>query len=545
MMLRACLRHRRHLSTASTVSPPAALERFRDVANFKHYPHFFPIIMSLREYQHKFKTLEPKARCPNVAVALAGRVVAIRHASKNLVFIDLQSDGHTVQVLSEVKHFQGSKDEGGEDTESIKKEFLAVHESLRRGDIIGVKGFPGKSGKGELSIIPKQLEVLAPCIQPFPNSKYGIKEPEIRFRKKYLDLLTNPEVRPIFHTRAKVIQGIRRYLEDRDFIEVETPMLYAAAGGAAAQPFVTNSRALGKDLYLRIAPELFLKQLVIGGFDRVFEIGKVFRNEGIDATHNPEFTMCEFYQAYADYNMLMDTAQEMISSIVKDVTGSFKIQYPLDEVNEGACNAIVEIDFTPPFKRLSILETLEDCIGEKLPDVNSSDSIPALLELCKRHNVECAKPHTCTRLMDKLIGHFIEPKCINPTFLYDHPTCMSPLAKAHRNKENVTERFELFVAGKELCNAYTELNDPSDQRQRFAAQQVDQQRGDNEAHQKDDEFCTALEYGLPPTGGFGIGVDRLVMLLSGKLHIREVILFPAMKPKLDIPYSDRMPKAAP
>ncbi|KAL8002524.1 putative aminoacyl-tRNA synthetase, class II, nucleic acid-binding protein [Plasmopara halstedii] len=476
MMLRACLRHRRHLSTASTVSPPAALERFRDVANFKHYPHFFPIIMSLREYQHKFKTLEPKARCPNVAVALAGRVVAIRHASKNLV-LSITKRWPYVQVLSEVKHFQGSKDEGGEDTER----------------------FPGKSGKGELSIIPKQLEVLAPCIQPFPNSKYGIKEP----------VSYNVEIRATdFHTRAKVIQGIRRYLEDRDFIEVETPMLYAAAGGAAAQPF------------------LFLKQLVIGGFDRVFEIGKVFRNEGIDATHNPEFTMYDF-----EYCQRCD--------------GSFKIQYPLDEVNEGACNAIVEIDFTPPFKRLSILETLEDCIGEKLPDVNSSDSIPALLELCKRHNVECAKPHTCTRLMDKLIGHFIEPKCINPTFLYDHPTCMSPLAKAHRNKENVTERFELFVAGKELCNAYTELNDPSDQRQRFAAQQVDQQRGDNEAHQKDDEFCTALEYGLPPTGGFGIGVDRLVMLLSGKLHIREVILFPAMKPKLDIPYSDRMPKAAP
>ncbi|RLN49360.1 hypothetical protein BBJ28_00000828 [Nothophytophthora sp. Chile5] len=472
-----------------------------------------------------------------------GRVVAIRHASKNLVFLDLQSNGTTVQVLSEVKHFEGRGDEAATgDADSIKKEFRAVHESLRRGDIIGVKGFPGKSGKGELSIIPRQLEVLAPCIQPFPNTKYGIKEP-IRFRKKYLDLLTNPSVRPIFETRAKVVSGIRRYLEDRSFVEVETPMLFSAAGGAAAQPFVTNSRALGKDLYLRIAPELFLKQLVIGGFDRVFEIGKVFRNEGIDATHNPEFTMCEFYQAYADYNSLMDTAEEMISGIAKDVTGSYKVLYPIDDAEEQVSDSegdeadspagspMVEIDFTPPFKRLPIRETLEECLGEALPDVNSPDSIPALLELCHRHKVECPKPHTCTRLVDKLIAHFIEPKCVHPTFLYNHPKCMSPLAKAHREQEGVTERFELFVAGKELCNAYTELNDPFDQRQRFAAQQQDQQRGDNEAHSKDDEFCVALEYGLPPTGGFGIGVDRLVMLLSGKAHIREVIMFPAMKPK--------------
>ncbi|CAI5745900.1 unnamed protein product [Peronospora destructor] len=533
---------RRLLSTmAPSISMAEAMARFQNMSKFQHYPHFFPVTMSIREYHETFDTLEPTARCNEHSVALAGRVMAIRHASKNLVFLDLQSDGHTVQVLSEVKHFEGSRDATkDEDKETVKQEFRAIHESLRRGDIIGVKGFPGKSGKGELSIIPRQVQMLAPCIQPFPNSKYGIKEPEIRFRKKYLDLLTNPDVRPVFLTRAKVIRGIRRYLEDRHFMEVETPTLFSAAGGAAAQPFVTNSRALGKKLYLRIAPELFLKQLVIGGFDRVFEIGKVFRNEGIDATHNPEFTMCEFYQAYADYNTLMETAEEMISGIAKDVTGSYKIQYSMDrEVTGEAIQAaedepsIVEIDFTPPFKRLSVLETVETCLGEKLPDVNSPDSIPALMELCERHNVDCSKPHTCARLVDKLIAHFIEPMCVNPTFLYNHPTCMSPLAKAHREKEGVTERFELFVAGKELCNAYTELNDPFDQRQRFAAQQADQQRGDSEAQSKDDEFCTALEYGLPPTGGFGIGVDRLVMLLSSKPHIREVILFPAMKPKHD------------
>ncbi|CAI5715774.1 unnamed protein product [Hyaloperonospora brassicae] len=530
------------------------MQRFQDIPSFQQYPHAFPVSMSLQEYQHKFEALEPRARCTDESVALAGRVVAIRHASKNLVFLDLQNDGHTVQVLSEVKHFRGSRDDatggagagagaGAGDNnstdETVKSEFRALHESLRRGDIIGVTGFPGKSGKGELSIVPRQLQVLAPCLQPFPNSKYGIKEPEIRFRKKYLDLLTNPGVRSIFVTRAKVVRGIRRYLESRNFIEVETPMLFSAAGGAAAQPFVTDSRALGKELYLRIAPELFLKQLVIGGFDRVFEIGKVFRNEGIDATHNPEFTICEFYQAYADYNTLMDMAEQMIAGIAKDVTGSCIVQYPIEdaseEVGEGSADnhSMVEINFTPPYKRLPVLDTLEVCLGDKLPDVNSPDSIPKLLELCEQHNIECSKPHTCARLVDKLIGHFIEPKCVHPTFLYNHPTCMSPLAKAHREQEGVTERFELFVAGKELCNAYTELNDPFDQRQRFAAQQADQQRGDSEAHSKDDEFCTALEYGLPPTGGFGIGVDRLVMLLSGKTHIREVIMFPAMKAKED------------
>ncbi|KAF1313780.1 Lysine-trna ligase, partial [Globisporangium splendens] len=514
-----------------------AFERFEGIPNFRQYPHAFPVTHSFKEYQRQYDALPPKARETQDAVALAGRIMSIRAASKKLVFIDVQSNGSTVQVLSEVKHFEGSNPDA--DAGAVQAEFQTIHESLRRGDIIGVRGFPGKSGKGELSIIPQQVEILAPCIQPFPNSKYGVKEPEIRFRKKYLDLLTNPGVRPIFETRAKVVKGIRRYLEDRDFIEVETPMLFSAAGGAAAQPFVTTSRALGKDLYLRIAPELFLKQLVIGGFDRVFEMGKVFRNEGIDATHNPEFTMCEFYQAYADYNSLMDTAEDMISGIVKDVTGgSFKVEYPIavsgheettsneatgeeEEARGEKKYKMVEIDFTPPFKRLPILETLEEMIGEKLPDVNSPDSIPILVELCHKHKVDCPAPHTSTRLVDHLISHFIEPLCINPTFLYNHPKCMSPLAKSHRDQEGVTERFELFVAGKELCNAYTELNDPFDQRRRFASQAQDQQRGDNEAHSKDEEFCVALEHGLPPTGGFGIGVDRLVMLLTGNPHIRQ------------------------
>ncbi|TMW62361.1 hypothetical protein Poli38472_009854 [Pythium oligandrum] len=532
--LRLPQRWARGLTTAANDenSAAAAFERFEGIPGFEKYPHTFPVSMNLRDFQQKYADLPAKARETEQPVNIAGRIVSIRAASKKLIFLDLQSDGARIQVLSELKHFQGRS--GSTDAAVVQDEFQRVHESLRRGDIIGVRGFPGKSGKGELSVIPRQVEVLAPCIQPLPNSKYGIKEPEIRFRQKYLDLLTNPGVRSIFETRAKVIRGVRRYLEDRNFIEVETPVLFTAAGGAAAQPFVTRSRALGKDLYLRIAPELFLKQLVIGGFDRVFEIAKVFRNEGIDATHNPEFTMCEFYQAYADYHSLMDTAEEMVSGIVKEINGSLQVPYPVESAQNDAGDeeqTMVNIDFRPPFRRLPITETLEECLGESLPDVNGPDAIEHLLQLCHRHNIECSPPHTAARLVDKLISHFIEPQCVNPTFLYNHPQCMSPLAKAHREQPGVTERFELFVAGKELCNAYTELNDPFDQRERFASQQADQHRGDNEAHTKDEEFCHALEYGLPPTGGFGIGIDRLVMLLTGQEHIREVIMFPAMKPR--------------
>ncbi|ETV92450.1 lysine-tRNA ligase, variant [Aphanomyces invadans] len=392
-------------------------------------------------------------------------------------------------------------------------------QSTSRHGATGIHGFPGKSGKGELSIIPREIVVLSPCVSAIPNSKYGIKDPDIRFRQKYLDLLTNPGVRDIFETRAKVIRHIRRYLEDKDFIEVETPILSTSAGGAAAKPFKTDSRALNTNLFLRIAPELYLKQLVIGGMDRVFEIGKVFRNEGVDPSHNPEFTMCEFYQAYADYNDFMAMAEDMLSGLVLSVNKSYIVP-----TEHG------EIDFTPPFKRISIVRGIEAAIDETLPSMTDPNLISKLLDICHRHNISCPAPHTAPRILDCLVGEFLEPQCKNPTFLTDHPALLSPLAKAHRDNADLTERFELFVAGKELCNAYTELNDPDEQRLRFQSQLADRDLGDQEAHEKDEAFCTALEYGLPPTAGFGIGVDRLVMLLARVAHIREVILFPTMKP---------------
>ncbi|ETV76394.1 lysine-tRNA ligase [Aphanomyces astaci] len=489
-------------------------ERFDRISNYVRYPNHFPVTMTVKDFNAKYDGLPAKARETDDPVSLAGRITSIRSASKKLVFLDISNDGHDVQVLAEKKYFQG------DDVANNDTEFEHVHESLRRGDIIGIHGFPGKSGKGELSIIPRGISVLSPCVLPIPNSKYGIKEPDIRFRQKYLDLLTNRGVRDIFATRAKVIRHIRRYLEDLDFIEVETPILCTSAGGAAAKPFTTESRALNTKLYLRIAPELYLKQLVIGGMDRVFEIGKVFRNEGVDQSHNPEFTMCEFYQAYADYNDLMATAEDMLSGLVK----SLKNSYVVESSEHGA------IDFTPPFKRISIVPGIEAAINDKLPSMLDPDLIAKLLDICHRHDVPCPAPHTAPRILDCLVGHFLEPQCTSPTFLIDHPVVLSPLAKAHRHNAELTERFELFVAGKELCNAYTELNDPDEQRLRFQAQGADRDLGDQEAHVKDEAFCTALEYGLPPTGGFGIGIDRLVMLLAGVPHIREVILFPTMKP---------------
>ncbi|CAK4637120.1 unnamed protein product [Aphanomyces euteiches] len=462
-------------------------DRFAQISNYVRYPNHFPVTMTVKEFIAEYNDLPEKARVVDKSVSLAGRITSIRSASKNLVFLDICNDGHEVQVLSEKKHFVGSGDES-----SSESSFNNILDSLRRGDVIGktvwvnykidhfvgIHGFPGKSGKGELSIIPRQMIVLSPCLAPFPNSKYGVKEPDIRFRQKYLDLLANEGTRDIFYTRAKVIRYIRRYLEDRDFIEVETPILATGAGGAAAKPFTTVSRALNTDLYLRIAPELYLKQLVIGGMDRVFELGKVFRNEG--------------------------------SHVLTTASGS--------------------IDFTPPFKRISIIEGIEQAIQEPLPAMDDPELVPKLLALCEKHNVHCPAPHTAARVLDSMVGEFLEPQCVNPTFLIDHPACLSPLAKAHRDNANLTERFELFVGGKELCNAYTELNDPDEQRLRFQAQMADRNLGDQEAHMKDEAFCTALEYGLPPTAGFGIGIDRLVMLLTSMPHIREVILFPTMKP---------------
>lgn len=483
------------------------------------YPHKFHVDYRLPDYVTEFmpKTKEGE-RLEDTNVSVAGRIVSVRGQGK-LFFYDLNGDGAKIQVMSDLKTYQA-----GEEA------FYKIHRTLRPGDIIGLKGHPGKSKKGELSIFPTEIQLLSPCLHMLPFAKGdsnlgGIKDMETRYRQRYLDLIVNQDVRKVFEIRSRIINSIRKYLDDRHFIEVETPMMNMIPGGAVARPFVTYHNDLSMDLYLRIAPELYLKMLVIGGMDRVYEIGRQFRNEGIDLTHNPEFTTLEFYQAYADYEDLMVMCEEMVSGMVKNITGDYKIKY---SPKPGAPE--VEIDFTPPFKRIPMMEGLEEAMKTKLPELDDPEIENKLLALLKEHNLECTPPHTTARLLDTLVGEFLENDCINPTFITEHPQIMSPLAKYHRSKKGVTERFELFAASRELANAYTELNNPAVQYELFLEQAKAASAGDDEAMIMDDSFITALEHGLPPTGGFGLGVDRLTMFLSNKNNIKEVLLFPAMKP---------------
>ncbi|MBA0812785.1 hypothetical protein Gohar_026723, partial [Gossypium harknessii] len=418
------------------------------------YPHKFFTSMSIVEYIDKYGSLGNGEHIEDATVSLAGRIMSKRASSSKLFFYDLHGSGAKVQVMADAS--KSGLDEA---------EFAKFHSTVKRGDIVGVTGFPGKTKRGELSIFPKSFLVLSHCLHMMPRQKAGpdasvkktdvwipgstrnpetyiLKDQETRYRQRYLDLMLNLEVRQIFKTRSKIISYVRSFLDNLDFLEVETPMMNMIAGGAAARPFVTHHNELNMKLYMRIAPELYLKELVVGGLDRVYEIGKQFRNEGIDLTHNPEFTTCEFYMAFADYNDLMELTEKMLSGMVKELTGSYKIKYHAN----GLDSAPIEIDFTPPFRRLDMVEELEKLANLNIPkDFSSDETNKYLADACAKLEIKCPPPQTTARLLDKLVGHFLEETCVNPTFIINHPEIMSPLAKWHRSKPGLTERFELFI----------------------------------------------------------------------------------------------------
>jgi len=481
----------------------ARIESVKD-AGLSAYPHMYESTFKYDVFKI-YDELSNGQKYKERVFQVVGRILVKREASKKLYFYRVLVDGNEIQVCSNLGDYNS--------TDKDLPEF-AWNKATYNGDIIGVKGFVGKTDKGELTIFSISGSILTPCLEVIPKDYYGVEDPEIRYSKRYLDLILGKDIRSIFKTRSKIIKTMRDIFEEEEFMEVETPILGTSYGGANAKPFKTYLNDAKQDMYMRIAPELYLKQLVIGGFNKVFEIGKQFRNESRDLTHVPEFTSMECYQTVGDYNTMLSLCEKLISQIVFRIFRSYKVIYQT-----------IELDFMPPFKRIDILSTLRDKTGYKFENLETEETRLELLELCKIKNVKFPPPYTTPRILDKLIGEFVEVDCIQPTFLLHHPIIMSPLAKPHRDDPTLSERFEMFVMQKELANAYTELNSPFIQRENFVKQLKDKTGGDEEAQIPDDSFVKALEYGLPPTGGLGIGIDRLVMYLTNQTSIREVVLF--------------------
>ncbi|OMJ21351.1 Lysine-tRNA ligase [Smittium culicis] len=565
-----------HASIAATDKRPIKLERLKEISlkNITPFPLYKkPSIPNLKkinfeaikaEYSH----LQNGEKSLDGIFFLEGRIMAKRSSGKKLYFYTILQNNITFQLvvnynninsLNENSHSDTSTSNGSqcdvENSQVSLDTFTSINKYFQAGDFLRGVGCIGKTKSGELSIFAQQIpELLSTCYKTIPFLS-KLENTETRFRNRHVDFLVNQEARNTIIVRSKVLKLMRKFFDDNGFVEVETPILWPSLGGANAKPFVTSSSALGNtDLFLRISPELFLKQLVIGGFDKVYEIGKLFRNEGIDKSHNPEFTSCEFYQAYANLSDLIKTTEDLISSLVLNLNDNSLILTTNSSQNS---NHSLNIDFTPPFNRINIVEFLEkkldtkfDFLAGDYSDVekNSDFITDKLVAIYKEKNIPLGSvnPITPSKLMDNLISIFIEPLCINPTFLVGHPIFMSPLAKSNSNNVQhphtdqnestasppiVSNRFELFINGLEFANAYEELNDPDEQRSRFKLQMIDRtKRNDSEALLPNVEFCDALEFGLPPTAGWGLGIDRLVSLLSKSKNLREVISFPIIKP---------------
>lgn len=434
-------------------------------------------------------------------VTIAGRLMTKRVMGK-AAFCDIHDRYGKIQ--SYVR-----KDNIGEDKYADFKKMIDI------GDVIGIKGTVFRTEKGEISIKAHELVLLSKSLKVLPEKYHGLKDQELRYRQRYLDLIVNPEVKDTFIKRSKIISGIRKFLDDREFMEVETPILQTIAGGAAAKPFITHHNALDLDMYLRISLELPLKRLIVGGCERVYEMGRVFRNEGISIKHNPEFTLLELYQAYTDYYGMMELTESLIKYLVNEILGNPIIDY------QGT-----QLDFSKPFEKITMLDAVKKYAGI---DFNEIKTLEEARKIAKDNNIEFEQHHGKGDILNLFFEHFCEHRLIQPTFLLDHPVEISPLTKRKPSNPDYTERFELFIVGREFANAYSELNDPIDQMERFKHQEQLRAAGDEEANMIDDDFINALEYGMPPTGGLGIGIDRLVMLLTNAYSIRDVLLFPTMK----------------
>ncbi len=449
----------------------------------------------------RYEQIEPATETDFTAI-IAGRLMALRTHGK-ASFADLKDGSGKIQLFASLN--------------MLGEEKYRDFTNLDIGDIIGVKGVVFKTRRGELSVKVEDYELLAKSLRPLPEKWHGLKDVETRYRQRYVDLIMNDDVKEVFLTRTRVVKLIREFLDSRGFIEVETPMLHPIPGGATARPFITYHNALDMNLYLRIAPELYLKRLIVGGFEKVYELNRNFRNEGISVKHNPEFTMLELYQAYADYYDMMDLMEEMITSIILEIKGSLKFSY------QG-----IEINFERPWKRLTMIEAIREFAGE---EVSFDMDLRELRKIAEKYGAEIKDYYGKGKDITEIFEKAVEEKITDPVIIYDYPLEVSPLARKKANDENFVERFEIIVAGREVVNAFSELIDAIDQAERFKKQVELAESGDEEAQRFDYDYIRALEYGLPPTGGAGLGVDRLVMLLTDRYSIREVILFPHLRPE--------------
>lgn len=437
-------------------------------------------------------------------VSATGRIMTMRGHGK-AGFANLQDESGQVQVYARL--------------DDLGEEAYACYSLLDIGDIIGVKGKVFKTRRGEVTVSITEFELLSKSLRPLPEKWHGLKDVELRYRQRYLDLIVNPEVKKVFIQRSKIIHSIREFLNQEGYLEVETPTMHTITGGASARPFITHHNTLNMNLYLRIATELHLKRLLVGGFDRVYELGRIFRNEGISTKHNPEFTSIEVYKANADYHDMMALTENLIAHVAEKVFGTLQITY------QGT-----ELDLTPPWPRMTMLEAIHKYAGF---DFNLITTNEECLKLARKHKLEVYNDTVRGEVINLFFEHFVERHLTQPMFIMDYPLEVSPLAKRKKDAPDFTYRFEAFMAGSEIANAFTELNDPVDQRERFKKQVEKRAAGDEEAHMMDEDFITALEYGMPPAGGLGIGIDRLVMLLTDSPSIRDVLLFPTLRPRED------------